>query len=628
MGHQVHCIYDPEKEAQPELSKIAEMTDGDRESTSGAGIFLPAWWIRTYESAVCCSENSAEGQGLDSQQRAGALLPTLTPAESVVLAGLIGLIQQKILGADWAGKIEIGIAEISRFIAQSGGDGALVRRLLNVLPMLRLPHFGEQEGTHFHTWLPFQGEAWQQDRLTLELVPGGEEFFLGFSCAFGDALRADRSEPELLRLVGTEAPLFVWRSLWFDLGDVERAVYLRLERAMEWDGRWLRLDGIFAQSVAGLFAGLAPESGQGDLVSATGFVSKLQILNLLAERLVEFGQVVPPSFESSLVPSQREDDLQIIWQMSAERLGDECNSQYRHRVCGFFWSTARLHLQDYLNLFCWRAAAKGTPVFSQRLLKVCSVLSEAELQGKIGSIPLGGPLFPGQLILTPLLLLEWMCRSQPDHPLPLPKNVLASKYYGPLERLLAGDEDVVFCIQQFLEMAVEDDFFCRLREEELWSLASRVSRKLPTVEAFFQQQRRQSKFVAGEGPQPSTVASVTEIPTEKPLPELEMRALAPLPPPKPSAGLDQLRKVAMDELKLLRQSSMEEYAKLKKNYLESLEGPAKKAIIDVERRMQPRLFDEQIAQRLVKYMIDHPTSWKSARKSGTGLMPGGRLSLN
>lgn len=568
-----------------------------------AGIFLPNWWVRAYEEVVC---NAAVA---DDVSRPGVLIPCFTPAELVVLAGLIGSIQEDILSPAWPGQITVRLEGIESFIANGDPSKTLAKKILVNLPMLRTPRFIDERGLCHSVWQPFEDELWNGSDLTLNLRPAGAEFFLGYSCAFGDLARKFSGETELASIVGAESPLFVWRSLWFDLPEVERHLYLRLEKAMEWDGRWMRLDGTFAQSLSGLFAGIKFEIGSNEK-KTTSFIQKLHLLNQLGERMEAHGQITPPSADAPLVGNDADTSLQLVWQMDASRLSQTVGASYQKQVIAFLWNGWRKRLESIEQLLLHVGDDKAHADTRRFLAEAINCLKNAAPQKACQ----GGVLFPGQLVLAPLVFLEWVCRRQEDHPLTLPSKLRSSRWFAPIADFLKG-KNVELCVDAFLTLSQDDDFYSALRTEKLWTIAA--NRHTRIVADFLAQQINADRL---EIPLSSSSAFAMAAPdaTANSRSATETMKLAAEAVAPPSVAMDQLRRVALEELKMLRQSSPDEYTLLKRVYLESLDGNAKKVLTEVAQRMQPRLFDEQITQRLVKFMIEHPTAWKSARVNPPG----------
>jgi hypothetical protein len=80
---------------------------------------------------------------------------------------------------------------------------------------------------------------------------------------------------------------------------------------------------------------------------------------------------------------------------------------------------------------------------------------------------------------------------------------------------------------------------------------------------------------------------------------------------KPDAGQSALLRIAREELEKMMKADVRSFSALKESYLKSLEEPQRQLMCDVERRMKPQLFDQQLKQRLVRFMVEHPAAWKS-----------------
>jgi hypothetical protein len=73
-----------------------------------------------------------------------------------------------------------------------------------------------------------------------------------------------------------------------------------------------------------------------------------------------------------------------------------------------------------------------------------------------------------------------------------------------------------------------------------------------------------------------------------------------------------MRRIAADELAKMRSSHPDRYKDLKRVYLESLDEVGRRLMVDVQRRMQPTMFEEHLRQRLVRFMVDNPGAWRSS----------------
>jgi hypothetical protein len=74
-----------------------------------------------------------------------------------------------------------------------------------------------------------------------------------------------------------------------------------------------------------------------------------------------------------------------------------------------------------------------------------------------------------------------------------------------------------------------------------------------------------------------------------------------------------LLRMAENELHDLFERDRKGYLELKRKYIESLNPSQKSMLLEVEKRLRPKVFEDQIRFRLVRYMVDVPDNWRSAR---------------
>lgn len=74
-----------------------------------------------------------------------------------------------------------------------------------------------------------------------------------------------------------------------------------------------------------------------------------------------------------------------------------------------------------------------------------------------------------------------------------------------------------------------------------------------------------------------------------------------------------MRLLAAEELQKIRAGNSGQYLQLKQRYLESLDLHGRKIICDIEQRLAPVLFEEHLRHGIIRYMVDHPSAWQSAR---------------
>ncbi|MCX6116388.1 MAG: hypothetical protein NT027_02510 [Proteobacteria bacterium] len=70
-------------------------------------------------------------------------------------------------------------------------------------------------------------------------------------------------------------------------------------------------------------------------------------------------------------------------------------------------------------------------------------------------------------------------------------------------------------------------------------------------------------------------------------------------------------RIAANELDKMISGDRRNYLKLKESYFKSLESHQLQLVQDIQSRLKPAIFDQQIRPRLVKYMIANPGQWTS-----------------
>ena len=82
-----------------------------------------------------------------------------------------------------------------------------------------------------------------------------------------------------------------------------------------------------------------------------------------------------------------------------------------------------------------------------------------------------------------------------------------------------------------------------------------------------------------------------------------------------SPAFQNLKKIALEELNTLKAKNPERYSLLKQNYINSLSEEKRQILLDVHDRVSEDVFDSHLRHGLLKYMVDNPSSWSSAKNS-------------
>ncbi len=455
----------------------------------------------------------------------------------------------------------------------------------------------------------FLHESWERIagghsyRQKLGLTPYSAELLIGMYEPYMDLVRRAQAQPSMGSFIGSEPPLIMWRAAWLDLQGVEQAVLLRLERAMQWEFRWLQLEGIFGQSLEAIFGGLEVPGARGAAVAPrSSMLDKSRVLEKVGKKLNDHGLLTFHVADQYLaLAKEQSDELLLVWQATQSRL---------HEVerAVFFASAHKFLVQ---HVFA-RAIADVEKVLTAGVgARPGSLLSEGlrgwqELQDlaepAVDTVVLGEatshPIFMGPLFL------EWSARLDRGHPLPLPEDLRQSDAAQVLEQPLPVAER----FHQFANRVMHHSaLVAYIKSQPLASMASDASASSRELGEYLQR-----------------VARPISPPSFRSQPDLSMRAGAtasstPSVSASPAAAAPiavsaHLRKIAAEELTQMRQADGMRYRELRDAYINSLEPTRRKLVSEVQSRLQPEVFDEQIKHSLLKFMVENPQSWRSAKR--------------
>jgi hypothetical protein len=177
------------------------------------------------------------------------------------------------------------------------------------------------------------------------------------------------------------------------------------------------------------------------------------------------------------------------------------------------------------------------------------------------------------------LYVEWLCRAQAECKWPLPYEF---KSFGFLQSFTVRDKnnfDFHANYMHFVKFVQEEGNIIDLLETlPFATLAAKSTHLAATFSAFVQDHR--SVMQAAD----------------------KARSTATL----------SLRQIATKKLENMRIASRDSYALLVKAYIESLDESSRRMILDVQKHMQPELFDEHLNHRMLHFMVENPTLWQNS----------------
>ena len=555
-------------------------------------LVLPAWWVRAHDAA---GRTDARGEGAMSQAVTGRLSPALSSVELTALALVLSQLQAGTLAGP-AATLRVSLGDHLKHAGQSlRARRFAYERVLQELSALRVV-LADGSPVRWRTELIFCGEFWQveDDDLIVELTPTtlGHELLIGICDQHVELQRRVQGLTEAQSALGREAPLTVWRSVWLDLAGPELELFLRIERAMQWDQRWLDLDGSFAVPFSLLM---------GELGRRVDFGAKLRQLARLGRRLISHGHLAVPRLDGRYLAfgNEGQEDFLVVWQVGRERRASD--AVRRHILAAARWNLReRLQPQAEVlaNLLLPSDVGAGAAATLAR-----EVLGLPAPDDAVVALWDGG----SSLLSPQMLFLEFALRMRAHGGFALPESVTEAPFVALADP--AATESTGMRFERFCAALVGEPEFARnLRIVPLATLASEASRDLaPSI-------RKKTDLLTISAPQPGRtevkprlVPVGTAVSTPAPEKVAEKQAHA-----DPDYFASRMRKTAADELARLRAGDPVKYSELKKAYFDSLDEGARRMLYDVQRQLEPTRFEEQLRPQLVRFMMEHPGAWKSS----------------
>ena len=432
----------------------------------------------------------------------------------------------------------------------------------------------------------FEHQVWRKEGgrpiLELEFNDLAYELILGYSEPYKDAstCRA-KYKPSSSTMLGGLMPITFSQSAWFDLQGVEQLVFLRLMKAVQSNSQIVRLDGTHGQTLDDLLSGI--NLRQSGLVISSNLFRKLKFLSKIGRKLVEHGvldQKFTRGYTASLVEgvSAR---ASLLWRDSSLTYAEELG-QYQQDVSVFLCKDI---YQPGLDDIVESLAGK---LFDSSLLRQVRALWVRLFEGHLDKVTQVVCRSGTDLFMAGPLFVEWMIRSIPGHEYPLPECLLDLG----LGHVLGEDDkesaflEFIFCIQD------RDDIVQLILNVKHVSLVSPISLQDSRVLNFLGKRLEDVASQITQKPksagQRHFVDSQDEVARKGQMYSVKTRREASL------------------EVRKLRAESPLKYATLKASYISSLEPQARKIFKEIENRLSPKAFEEQISHKLVKYIMENP----------------------
>ena len=572
-----------------------------------ARTFVPGWWFHAFEASLSgARDDSYFGVA------AGSLLPKFDSSELGLLSLLLGEIQRQLLCEDSPQSvIELDWSGVLRLLpVVDAGSRERFYRVFESLPQVRFAVRGK-DGRLSSVPL-FIGEQWvisegSTQATRLKLKPGQVtiELLTGYVDGHLDFIRGISGIGRLSGVNDGRSPLVLWTPVWLELSVAEQIVYARMEAAMQTQGAWLRLDGLVGVPLDKITQGVKLPKKAGDTLSP--LKDKLRLVGKLGRRLIAHGVIKKEPESGYMALDGKKDDASplLLWQASAERLKSRAECEY------FGLVSARV-LRGMTSL--------DTTLIGQVLAAISGeghrIRPQLEhIWAEIKDIPgCGIRLAPDIMIQSHILFMEWIARCGPSSLLPLPDYVMKH----PIRRCFEKIEDgaVVRRFQDFVRtLSKADDLATSMVNgtdtREYFSIAlGAVSDSVIKIceRAVILAGNQCSKSSISDQikhPQTPTLGSsalpLNRIPVNKETISAEKQDIA----------AQKLRRVAQDELEKMMRQAPDAYRSLKAKYFATLPSETRDMVMDVQRRLGSSDFDRHLKVRLVRYMIEEPSSWNS-----------------
>ncbi len=389
--------------------------------------------------------------------------------------------------------------------------------------------------------------------MTLLLPRENLPFILGIHSGYSSCLSVT-AHPWLV----AQSPFFIWKPIWLDFSHGERKWYLHFLAHSQQPDSLLDMNGAHVSGWASFFSPAVTTRKK-------SLMTQWRSFQAFTRRLYDHGFLSQLEVEDSTYLPFSQKGLQVYWQRPISTFEEKGSRHFCGRV-------AYLETQRFLHVSSLLAQlGKGVPAAHLKSIKdhVLSALRTKATKSLLSHFIL---LEAGVILPSVLLFLEWVLRMHPDHAVPLP-SVMREWMQGC--NLDALSEQPIACLESFQER-VEDapaTWLSWMQEIPTFTIA-RLSAEL-TIQARVEVQPAES-IVA-----PAVAAA------EK---------------------LDRIQ--TRTELETMRSRSQTSYLQLYKTYLTSLDPKSRQLIATIKEQLKPKAFEEQITQRLVTYMVEHPQTWR------------------
>jgi hypothetical protein len=551
-------------------SQVIELAQKTEYSGREGQYHLPWWWVKSFDATRI--RLSPIQQIVET-----GLTPTFNSTELGILVILLPSFQQAIFeGAD----LTLNAAELKKLLpSQSTTVQAAFENLAHLLHTAEL--LVQNDGSTFGSvkWFGQSGYSMDGANLNISLRPTemGEELLLGFYEPYSDMLRLkERAIPQLAFWPGN-APLTVSEPVWLEFSEPQRRFLLELEKAVQWQDGWVRLDGVFSLPAEQLIGSIKKKEG-------SQFGAMLKVMHQIGNKMYLHGLIdkgVTPDYMAFGKISQCA--VSVAWQVPWSRIYLEEYRQYKDKAVRFLAEKRLLPRLDEITRTL--SGPLVTEDLIQRVKQLVINLQTEDPALLLSTLPIG-PQCATYFSLA--AFLEIHLRALPGHPYPI-DDWLRTSDLGAVISVSARDLTSGF--KQFVEFMTSQSEFCKA-----------INTNSSLVPLSLEGDARAKLFLEQSHVMPK-VSLVKPTPQSHPE-ELKAkgRMLAG------DRGQAKMRQAVLEELDAMRKNQIKKYIDLKRRYLESLDQQSRNIIIEVQQRLDASAFDEQIRSSLAKFLMENRDS--------------------
>lgn len=546
--------------------------DSTSQQNVSCEFFLPWWWVNAFEFAHLNSISPLE------QVQRSRIAPALSPVELSYLAIVLAELQVSALTGE--GQIALSSARLRKLLpSQTPSSRKIFENLMLQLPRIELL----ANSAHGVTRIPlFDDFAYGYGRepgdFEVVLAPSleGQECILGLYEPYSDLLRYQGTKIRNALYWPGDSPLCLNRPTWLEFAEGQKRFLVTLEKAIQWNANWLRLDGIFGDDFFKIM-GSTPVS---TTASKPTFAKMLTQLVQMGKKLCDHG-VLTKAIEADFMAFEKKQEfgVTLAWQVPWDRIYAKELKIYRDQV-----ATSLLNTRYSKNLSAIANIILGEEAEDSLVQTLDGFVKKAQEQmADVAPKPLVSYRKDAPIAAV-ALFVEWVLRYNYKTPNPLPEWIRESDLL--LQMRLDTEDNMLANFRKFVEHFSEDENFVRDVESDENCL---VLKKLALGEVPIPVLRKRPK------------APPVKLVTEE---ESQERAGATASSPANEERVQRKMKQAiLEEIEAMKKNHPKKYLDLKKRYIESLDDKSRSIIIEVQKRLDAAAFDAQLKNSLVKFLI-------------------------